>query len=388
MAIVRQAASGAVEKIAEALDEIETLLARLLDTPRGRWWRLIRTAEYRQPEVVRRLLALADDAGLRDRKLSVALVRAATSIADALARDNPRAADLRFQAWKLASALFREAGRYDDTVYALEFAEEAARNASDSELALAAVRFSRALLCAEPDVWKPDEATTLLDRAEEVFARRDPGRRGGVVTARAFLSFRAADFDSARACFEEILAATPEGDRDAYLNALSNLMFARVELGQMDDDVRRAIDRLVEENLRRGRSVQVARARWLQGKVARFRGNYVDAIALLRAARSGIADSDAAIRIGMDILESLLLDERHDDAASLALELSAEAVALDQREPSRRRSLTAEVFAYARQAAHRGALTADLVSELSRYVDRIHRQRPTDFIPPMPLEHM
>ncbi|MDP9192851.1 MAG: hypothetical protein M3P06_14210 [Acidobacteriota bacterium] len=47
-----------------------------------------------------------------------------------------------------------------------------------------------------------------------------------------------------------------------------------------------------------------------------------------------------------------------------------------------------QVLAYLREAAQREAWTADLVADLARYVDRITRQRPFDFVPPMPLADM
>jgi hypothetical protein len=50
--------------------------------------------------------------------------------------------------------------------------------------------------------------------------------------------------------------------------------------------------------------------------------------------------------------------------------------------------LTAQVFAYLREAAHRQALTPDLVADVARYVDRITRQPPIAFVPPMPLAAM
>ena len=101
-----------------------------------------------------------------------------------------------------------------------------------------------------------------------------------------------------------------------------------------------------------------------------------------------IGDPDASIRAGLDLIEALLLDGQHREADVLAHELADVAVSLDQSEPSRRRQLTAQVLAYLREAAERQAWTADLVSDVARYIDRIVRQRPVDFIPPMSLAAM
>jgi len=103
---------------------------------------------------------------------------------------------------------------------------------------------------------------------------------------------------------------------------------------------------------------------------------------------SGIGDRDSAIRIGLDLVQVLLIDDCRTEALALARHLAETAFGLDQAEPSRRRALTAQVCAYLRDAAVSQVWTADLVAGLSRYVDQITRQRPVDFIPPMPLSQM
>jgi hypothetical protein len=126
----------------------------------------------------------------------------------------------------------------------------------------------------------------------------------------------------------------------------------------------------------------------MKGKLHVIRGEYASATGLLRLAMGTIGDPDASIRVGLDLIEALLLDGQHGEADDLAHELADVAVSLDQREPSRRHQLTAQVLAYLREAAERQAWTPDLVSDVARYLDRIVRQRPVDFIPPMSLAAM
>ncbi len=163
-------------------------------------------------------------------------------------------------------------------------------------------------------------------------------------------------------------------------------MWVRVELCEADSEVEQAVHFLIQENLALGRAEVVARARWMMARINRARGFYDRAVELCRRAMAGIADSDTAIRIGLDMAEALLLEDRHSEALQLARDLASLAVALDGREPSRRRALTAQVLAYLREAAQHGVWSADLVADLARYVDRITRQRPFDFVPPMPLD--
>jgi tetratricopeptide (TPR) repeat protein len=287
------------------------------------------------------------------------------------------------------ASLLRERARYSDAENALARAEDASRSAPNAELSLATIWLARALICAEPDVWIPAEAETFLDQAEEVFASRgDVGRIIAVRTARASLLFRSGNFHSSRRIFKTVLDATSVTDHEAHLIALSNLVAVRVELREASSEVERELQRLIEENHAIGRTIQVARARWMMGRINVVRGQYDTAVALFRRASESIADSDASIRIGVDIVEALLLDGRHLEGQKIARELAATAVALDQREPTRRRALTAQVLAYLTEAAQRQTWSPDLVADLGRYIDRITRQRPVDFIPPMPLAAM
>lgn len=388
VSLLRRIDSAGVGPIADSIAEVDDLISRLLAAPGGTWWKVVREPEYRRPDVARRLLSLGVDARLRDRHLAVDFTKAATRIVDSLTGVHG-VADLRFEVWKFSSIVLRETGRYGEAEAALLSAEDAAQATSDPDLAQTSVLLSRALFCAEPDVWKPDEAAALLDRAERVlFARQDAARMRAALTTRAFLLFRSGNTRAACEKFVTLLEATPRSDREEYLSALSNVMWVRVELREVDAEVEQAIAFLIEKNVALGRAVPAARARWMMGRVQRIRGDYGGAVELLRAEMFTVGDSDSSIRVGLDVIEALLLDDRHEEAFGLARELASVAVDLDQREPSRRHGLTAQVFAYLRTAAERQALTADLVSEVARYIDRITRQRPFDFVPPMPLAYM
>jgi tetratricopeptide (TPR) repeat protein len=388
VSLLRRIRSAGPGPLAEALDEVEELVTRLLAADRGIWWRVVKETDYRRPEVARRLLRLGVDARLRDRPLAVDLAKAATTIMDSLTGSVPQVADLRFEAWKFSSAVLREAGRYAETEVALVRADEAAQTASDPDLAQASVLLSRALLCAEPDYWSPQEAVALLDRVDSVFSKRDPVRMQAALTARAFLLFRSGDLRVAREKFAILVETTPRANPESYLDALSNLMWVCVELREQDAEIAQTIAFLINENLVLGRTVQVARARWMLGRVNVSRNEYEAAIDLLRSAMTAIGDSDSSIRVGVDTIEALLLAGRHREAFEFARELATTAVTLEQLEPSRRHQLTAQVFAYLREAAQRQVLTADLVCETARYIDRITRQRPFAFVPPMPLVDM
>jgi len=384
--LVRRIASAGLTPIADLTAEVDDLVARLLATPRATWWKAVREADFQREDVARRLLTLALDARFRDRRLSVALAQATTTIVDAI--ESRAIAELRFEAWKFLSAILREAGRYAELPRAFTQAAEAAAATRDPDVAHASVLLSRALYYSEPDIWKPRKAAALLNRAERVFALRDASRLHALRIARAFLLFRSGDMHAAREAFAAVLAATPEHDREAYLNALINSMWVRVELHDSGIDVERALKLIIEESEAAGRLVAVTRTYWMMGRVQLLRGEYGTAAGLLKGAMESIGDVDSSIRIGLDALQALLLADRYQDAHALARELASAAIALDRSEPSRRRDLTSQVLAYLREAAQRQALTADLVTECAYYLDRIARQPPVQFVPPMPLTEM
>jgi tetratricopeptide (TPR) repeat protein len=386
VSFVRRVREAGLRPIADLTSEVDDLVANLVAAPRKTWWKIVLEPEYRRADVARRLLSLSFAARLRNPQLAVDYARAATAIVDRI--EGEGVADLRFEVWKFASVILREAARYAETEVALETAEAAARAASDPQLAQASISLSRALFCIEADVWRPEEAEVLLDRAEQIIVQRAPERMQGALTVRALLLFRSGDISAARQAFDTLLHATPRGDRELHLDAASNLMWTRVELREADEETEQAVRHLLDENTALGRKVQVARALWMIGRIATIRGEYERAVESLRAAMASIGDSDTSVRVGLDMVEALLLDESYDEALRLARELATIAAALDEREPSRRRALTAQVFAYLREAAHRHAWTAELVADLGRYIDRITRQRPFDFIPPMPLSAM
>jgi tetratricopeptide (TPR) repeat protein len=386
LTLLRRVLSAGADPIVDVLEEVDDLVARLMAAPRHTWWKTVREDEYRRPDIARRLLSLAMDARLRDRLLAVDLAKAATTITDLC--DSPGMEELRFEAWKFSSTCLREAGRYAELPTAFLRAAEAAPATSNPDVAHASVLLARALYYSEPDIWRPKKAAALMDRAERVFLRCDAARMHGLRTARALLLFRSGNMRAAQEVFAALLTTTPESDREAYLYAMINLMWVRVELGEASTEIEQTLTLIIDENKAAGRTVPVARTHWLLGRVNLIRGDYDSAVQSLSTAMTTIGDTDSAIRIGLDTIQALLVVDRLNEAHSLARELASAAVALDRREANRRHDLTSQVLAYLREAAQRQALTADLVTECARYLDRITHQPPFKFVPPMPLTEM
>jgi hypothetical protein len=67
------------------------------------------------------------------------------------------------------------------------------------------------------------------------------------VTVRAILLFRSGDFAAARVRFQSVVEAIPPTDRESYLDALSNLISAQIELREAGSEVEQALALLIGE---------------------------------------------------------------------------------------------------------------------------------------------
>ena len=384
--------AGMIEVAEEAL-EVGTLLRELEATPGTplRWWRLVQESRFHRPALVRRLVALALEARQKNTQVALGYSTAATKIVEVLAANQEQIAEVRFEAWRHHAWLLREASRYEECRAAFVTAEEAAAQTGDPELSHALVLLSRAILDIEPDVWMPDECRALVEQAERVFARCDPERYLRAKTVRGILTGRSGDHEKAAVILAEVLAFTPPADESAYAEALHNYLWAVVQSGRVDDDLFEQLATLELMDEHHGATLSVLRDRWMRGLLLIGKGLSEEAAELLREAMRGFethGDIDTAVRVGFDAVRALLHSERYPEATELARDLVSRSYGLDMREPSRRRALTAEAVRYLRDAAQLGALTADLVQTVARYVDTIRAQRPIDFVPPMPLDQM
>lgn len=383
-------ASADPEDVHKAVSEVVAVTAALLAEPEHRWPLLAREAPYCRAEVAGRLLALALDERERDLRRAAQMALAAAKIADVFAATDAERAGLQFETWKTHSFLLREIGRFQECLAALARAEEAGERVRDPELARASIWHSRALILSEPEVWQPEEALALLDRAEEVYARRDPERWLRTITTRGMVHCRAGELESAKTLFEAVRAGTPRADEVAYADAQSRLAIVLLDVGDIA-----AAEELQEQVTRfdtsHGRTVNLAHDRAVEARIARARGEHERAAALAveamaRFERLGMGDT--AVRSGLTAVYSYVALEDHDRALLLCRTLVERSTALDQREPKRRRTLTATAITYLAELGRRQSLTLDVVAEVERYIDLIARQPCIPFRPPLPIEPM
>ncbi len=374
-------------RIGDLLEEVDTIVARILAQPAHRWPLIVREPENRRADVARRLLAYAADERGRSSLRAAAASEAAVVITDMLAAEARDTADLRFEALKCHSALLREAGRLGETRAVLVRAEEAAERTSDPELARGSILLSRALICSEPDVWEPEAGLALLDRTDEIFARRDIERFRRARTVRAMILARSGEAHAAKRIFETVLAETPPSERDAYADALANTARANFDCG----DLERASELLAGAaaiDRRHGRAVNLAHDAVIRARIHGARGQFD---AMFETASEAMDDFRAlglehfSIRVGLLAIRALVAQERFEEAMALARSMAERSMALDAHAPGERHSRTAEAMSYLRELAQRRELTVDVVGKVETYVDAISERRPFAFRPPVPL---
>ena len=374
----------ATSKIDECLSELDTLMEEIRSAPRHRWPGAAAEPRFRRADLAQRFITAGLDARWKEPRLAIDLTKVATTIVSHLPEDDPEVAEVRFEAWKIHSALLRESGRYEECRIALERATEAALRVRDVEMADASILLSRALLALEPDIWSPDEARALLDVVEPIYVRRDPIRWLGARTTRGTLLYRSGDPRSVEV-YREVFVRTPESDV-AWHDALSNLLWARIENGDAASDIDECLAALEADDRRRNATALIARDHWLRGKLLALRVEHdtaLDAFADATAKYQLLNNDDALVRVGIDAVASTVALERYEAAISMCRSLAEYSIRLDRNEPTRRRALTAQVMTYLRELAQQYALTEDVMFDVRRYIFRITYQHPFPFRPPL-----
>lgn len=383
-----------LNEISDVLEDVAVLESAILAEPPHRWESIVADPQYQHPFVARRLLAIAVDARARDPRVAACASAAATVVMDILAADAQEVSDLRFEVWKTHAALLREVGEFTSLRAALVRADEAAERTSDVEYARAMMLLSRALIAADPDVWQPDEAFALLDRAEPVFQRRDVERFRHSRTTRGMVLYRSGRMAEAHAIFVSIAAEISEESVLSRADALRNVAVTSHALGEVAHAA--TLIREVEHVDRHfGQSMNIARDLWLAALICQSQGD--DETALVKGQASMFEFEQLGmpaerIRVGLVVVQSFTALEDGGAALALCQELTTVAMDLDRRQPSRRRILTTEALRYLREAAARAWLTGpagvDLVSAVRSYVEEISNKPPSRFVPPVPLEPM
>ncbi len=326
--------------VATERQEARALVEAMLDDePAHRWPLIVRgDTRFHGAAAVSELLARCYAEYGRSPLRAFDLAETACKAADALVRT--RETDfLRAMVWKQLATTLREIRHYAEASAALDKADGIASDLGDA-YASAVMRYARAVLYIEPDVFRVDDALSLLDDDTlAVLAHHDAARHRGAIYSRAIAHYRASHYQDALTILSSLLAdhggVMPAEERADALSLASwcyrgaggfdaALEFAEAAVSLAK--VTAAVPRLA-----------AARQLWARGE-----------------ARLGLSDTDGA---------------------------TGQSLELDAREPDRRRHFTAEAMAYLREAARHRALTVGIVAEVRDYLGTLTKRPPSRFAP-------
>lgn len=346
---------------------------------------LISTNEWGKDHFVAgRLLERSREEFARDPRASMRLARGAIRVAE-----RADAVELQFEGWRDCVSIAVLLGSFGEAWEAIERAAALiARMVGEREHARGLVLYARAYVASQPDVWRLDEAFAWTEEASRIFARTDRSRFAATAEMRAYLHYCRDEHAAAVQICRSLWAKR----RDVGL-ALSFVAYlvAYGKPGEAEDVLEWAREQIASSDTER-----VARYAWAEGRVHAARERWEDAVPRLTEAASlfrEIAMNDTAIRVDLARIRAEVsaapdslpaVDKALDDVRQVI----GESVALDQREPTRRRRFTVEAVSYLREVGEANALTADLFAHVEAYLDAITRGPARPFVRPVPARVM
>src|SRR5258708_27380399 len=198
--------------VATERQEARALVEAMLDDePAHRWPLIVRgDTRFHGAAAVSELLARCYAEYHRAPLRAYDLAQAACKAADGLVRSYETDV-LRAMVWKERANALREIRHYAEAAAALDIADRIASDLGDAS-ASAVMRYARAVLYIEPDVFRLDDALSLLDDDTlAVLARHDGARHRGAIYSRAIAHCRASHYQDAVRTLSSLLAN--HGDR-------------------------------------------------------------------------------------------------------------------------------------------------------------------------------
>lgn len=283
------------------------------------------------------------------------------------------------------------AGRmYGAALRVLGVAESIAPATQEPELQLAILRLCRAILFADSNVCRLDEAEALALACEHDFVGRDPRRLALATWVRASARRRSGDasgaltlFRSAREGFvaAEGTDALDVGFADQCIATCLVDLGYQVESREMIASARRIF---TQHFL----AAELLRLEWLSGRADAIDGSLDAAIAALHTVARSFLEArllDEWVRVRLDIVALILEGDPASDVTDLCESIAAMSISLDEREPNRSRRCTAEALEHLRQMALRRSVTAELAQYVRSYIASAESGRTLPFTPPNTL---
>jgi tetratricopeptide (TPR) repeat protein len=316
----------------------------------------------------------------RDLGKALDFAHVATVIASRIARRWTRSAEIEFEAWKNRATIHRERGEYDSARASLERARGAADACADRDLKRAVIQYADACICAARDVWQPAQAFALLDTCEPVFASLEPRRVRDTVTMRGVLRLHAGEYAAAHTAYMAALSLAAGAADPERADAMRNVVNSLARLDRLDE-AESLLAEVEAIDAAHGRTLAMLRDAALSAEIAAGRGRYGDAArtyARLQVSFAECGEPESALIAGKERAVALVADGRISEAGAVLRDLVGQCVGSAER-----RRFTADALSYLRDLAERQDLSPDVAGKVSQYIDRIHVQRATPFVPPV-----
>ncbi|HSY49999.1 MAG TPA: hypothetical protein VLC46_14385 [Thermoanaerobaculia bacterium] len=367
----------------------EELLTRL---PVHRWATVAACDPAMQhDDVITYLLKRADAvSAAADMRRAADYTDTAASIAEKMYARGDLSPERVVEVLKDHSTHLRGARMYGAALRVLGIAESIAPATQEPRLQLAILRLCRAILFADSNVCRLDEAEELALACERDFEGRDPRRLALATFVRANSRRRGGDTPAAlvfyRSAREGFVAAEGADEIDVAF-ADQGIATCLVNLGRAVE-ARQTIASARRIFAQHFSAAELLRLEWLSARADAIDGSPDAAIGALHTVARSFLEArllDEWVRVRLDIVALILEGDPASDVTDLCESIAAMSISLDEREPNRSRRCTAEALEHLRQMALRRSVTAELAQYVRSYIASAESGRAVPFAPPNTL---
>lgn len=343
-------------------DDVETFLAEeialsLEEQPTHRWPSIVRADRtFHATFVARQLLEAADRFYGPDPRRGLAYVETALVICEVIPE---RPAALYATALKDKSTYLRRFFRIGEALTTLDAADKVATAADDdADYIGATLKLARAMILADPEVRRFDEALRLASEARRRFAGRDRPRELTAMRVAAMVEMRRGHFAEALMAFQSLLPSTlatvtPDLDLATLYQGLAK---CAAETGYVEVAHRAtALARVIFQRM--GSLAELACCDWIDGRASLHVSTYDDCIARFESAAAvfeQLGRWDLWVQVKLDSVRALLAIDPATDVTHICQSIATTSMQLDQREPDRRHHCTAEALEFLRHPSNQG----------------------------------
>lgn len=366
--------------------QIDAILAETL--PRHLCSAIVAAPDLRRSVVIRDLLRRADEMYGSNSRLALDLTTAAVMVCDAMvASGQPPSMDLRFTTLKEHSIALHRMGNPGESLSVINRAWPIAMQTSEPQRDRAILSLCGAIVYAEPDIGKFEEAIELAETAAAVLDVYGDERRAIIARqTKAYVLLVTNRFDAALPLLWSItldLDAAAGESRDAAI-AHAQLALCLVGVGAYDDAVEHAS---MAESLHLSRAgiTDAARVAHVRARAVAALGRFSEVRAEFNRTADIVFEAklfDVWSIMRLEYVAAALAD---DASADVRVELESVVrvcMTLSARESTERQRYAAEALDHLRQLAIRDALTFEAADHVRAFVARNASRPPVRFVAP------